>query len=57
MIFLIGSKAAQGYANIVEVDRWEAGDLIKLDILVNGSKVDALSTMVHRSRAFNKAKP
>ena len=37
-----------------EVDRWEAGDLVKLDILVNGSKVDALSTMVHRSRAFRQ---
>jgi GTP-binding protein LepA len=32
-----------------------AGDLIKLDILVNGELVDALSIIVHRERAFGRA--
>ena len=39
-----------------EVDRWEAGDLVKLDILLNGSTVDALSTICHRSNSTIKAK-
>ena len=37
-----------------EVDRWEVDDLIKLDILVNGDVVDALSTICHRQQAFYK---
>ena len=35
-----------------EVVRWEPEDLIRLDVLVNGEKVDALSAIVHRTRAF-----
>ena len=37
-----------------EVERWEMGDLIKLDILVNGDVVDALSTICHREQSFYK---
>lgn len=37
-----------------EVEGWQVEDLIKLDILVNGEPVDALSTICHRSQAFYK---
>lgn len=37
-----------------EIERWEPADLVKLDILVNGSVVDALSIICHREQAFYK---
>jgi GTP-binding protein LepA len=37
-----------------EVYRWEAADLVKLDILVNGEPVDALSCIVHRDQSYYK---
>jgi GTP-binding protein LepA len=37
-----------------EIIRWEEGDLVKLDILLNGEPVDALSNMCHRSVSHHK---
>ena len=37
-----------------DIGEWQSGDLIRLDILVNGEVVDALSTICHRSQAFYK---
>ena len=46
-------SVTRGYASMdYEIDRWEPADLVKLDILLNGEVVDALSTICHRSRSF-----
>ena len=37
-----------------EIERWEPADLVKLDILVNGNVVDALSIICHREQSFYK---
>jgi len=42
----------KGYASLdYEIKEYRASDLIKLDILVNGEAVDALSIIVHRDKA------
>ncbi len=48
-------SVSQGYASMdYEVVRWEAGDLVKLDILVNAEPVDALATICHRDASYHK---
>jgi len=48
-------SGTRGYASMdYEIIRWEKADLIKLDILVNGEVVDALSTIIHRSQSQYK---
>jgi GTP-binding protein LepA len=42
----------QGYASLdYSFAKYEEADLVKLDILVNGQPVDALSMMIHRDKA------
>ena len=48
-------SVSRGYASLdYSLDRYELSDVIKLDILLNGDKVDALSYMAHRSVATFK---
>ncbi len=47
----------RGYASMdYEFLEYRPGDLIKLDILINGEPVDALSTIVHRSKSYEWGK-
>ncbi len=46
---------SRGYASMdYEIVRWEESDLVKLDILLNGEPVDALSNICHRASSYHK---
>ena len=48
---------SKGYASFdYELSDFRASDLVKLDILLNGDPVDALSIIVHRDKAYERGK-
>ncbi len=50
-------SASRGYASLdYHFSGWQHSDLVKLDILVNGEPVDALSLIIHRQKAAQKGR-
>ncbi|AZR82523.1 translation elongation factor 4 [Thiomicrospira sp. S5] len=50
-------STSRGYASMdYEFRRFQADDLVKLEFMVNGEKVDALALIVHRSTAVQRGK-
>ncbi|MGQ0619696.1 MAG: translation elongation factor 4 [Panacagrimonas sp.] len=50
-------SVSRGYASFeYEIARFQSADLVKLDVLVNGDKVDALASIIHRDNSFTRGR-
>ncbi|MDQ0339609.1 GTP-binding protein LepA [Caldalkalibacillus uzonensis] len=50
-------SSTKGYASFdYELSGYKPSDLVKMDILINGERVDALSVIVHRDQAYHRGK-
>ncbi len=48
-------SVTQGYASLdYQFEEYRAGDLVKIDVLVNGEPVDALAMICHRDDAYHR---
>jgi len=47
----------KGYASLdYELDSYQPSELVKVDLLLNGDQVDALSFIVHKDKAYGRAR-
>ena len=47
----------KGYASFdYEISEYKISDLVKMDILINGEVIDALSSIVHKTLAYNRGR-
>ncbi len=50
-------SVSRGFASLdYSFERFEAADLVKLDVLINGERVDALAMIVHKDFAANRGR-
>jgi GTP-binding protein LepA len=50
-------SASRGYASLdYEPKDYQPADLVRMDLLVNGDRVDSLSLIVHRESSYNKGR-
>jgi GTP-binding protein LepA len=50
-------SVSRGYASLdYSFVRFQVADLVKVDILINGEKVDALATIVHRDHSLSRGR-
>ncbi|MGB1581812.1 MAG: translation elongation factor 4, partial [Nevskiales bacterium] len=50
-------SVSRGYASFeYDIDRFEPSDLVKLDVMINSDRVDALALIVHRDNAYSRGR-
>jgi GTP-binding protein LepA len=50
-------SVSRGFASLdYAFSHFQASDLVKLDVLINGQKVDALASIVHRDKAYQRGR-
>ena len=50
-------SVSKGYASFdYEFKRFQASNLVKVDILINGDKVDALASIIHKDRSVSRGR-